>query len=153
MEYEKILTAGSWKSMMNNENINESIMQVLNIEMLTNCWGYERFRLLLSDGYNSYSYVMLASKLNNKVLTGKLVKFSIIWITDYIFSELCSSETSTKVMIIKDLNVLVSGVLVGLKIGNPKPIINSSNEIDTADPSAILKENNVLSKSFDIFQI
>lgn len=148
-----MLTTGSWKSIMNDENIDGSIMQVLNIEMLTNCWGNERYRLLLSDGHNLYSYVMLASKLNNEVLTGKLGKFSIICIMKFVLSELSRSETSTKVMIIDDLNVLVSGVLVGLKIGNPKSIINSGYEIDTSDPSVILKENNVLSKSFDIFQI
>lgn len=153
-EYKQMLTTGSLKSMMNNEDINESIMQVLNIEKVDkNCWNKDRYRLLLSDGENSYSFFMLASQLNDMINSSALLKFDIIWITDHIISILSRSGTNTKVMIIVDLVVLVSGKLVRFKIGDPKPIINSENEIDSSDPSTILVDNQILSKCFDMFPI
>lgn len=155
-EYKQMITTGSWKSMMNNKDIYESIMQVLNIEKINNTYlgeTKERYRLLLSDGDNSYSFVMLASQLNHMVVTSSLNKFDIIWITDNIISNFSRSKISTKVMVVVDLVVLVSGFLVGSKIGDPKPIFNSENEINNSDPSAFLNDNHILSICFDMFSI
>lgn len=148
-----MLTTGSWKSIMNNEDINKSIMQVLSIKMITDCWGKERYCLLFSDCDNSYSFVMLAFQLNNLVITGILSNFAIVWITEHIISKFSPFGISAIVMIVFKLVVLVSGVFVDLKIGNPKPIINSKNEIYTLNSSAIINENHLLSKCFDILPI
>lgn len=143
-----MLTTDYWAFIMNNHNINESVMQVLDIQMISHN-DNERYRLHLSDGCNSYSFVMLASQLNDMVLTSILSKFAIVWVTEFIISELTPgfSEKSTKIVVLVDLVVLVSGALVGSIIGDPKPIINSEN---LSDPLAIQIEN-ILLQLFDIF--
>lgn len=146
-----MLSTGCWQSIMNNEYVKESIMQVLSFQMISS-GDNEKYRLHLSDGQNSYSFVMLSSQLNDMVITGILSKFAIVWITEYTISKLTNSsiDRSTPVVIIVDLIVLVSGVLVGFKIGNPTSVINSEIETSIFDPFTILNENYLL-QCFDIF--
>lgn len=130
MEYEKMLTKGALKSIMNNEEVKDPVMQVLGVRKITAVGANERYRLLISDGSNLNSFAMLATQLNGMISSGELSEFSILKIKRHIISNLTDrSKGSKQVMILIDLVVLVPGSDVGLKIGDPKPIIDNSGQL------------------------
>lgn len=130
MEYEKMLTKGALKRIMNNEEVKDPVMQVIGVRKITASGANERYRLLISDGCNFNSFAMLATQLNSMVSSGELTEFSILRIKRHIISNLTDrSKGSKQVMILIDLVVLVPGDVVGLKIGDPKSIIDNSGQI------------------------
>lgn len=130
MEYEKMLTKGALKSIMNNEDVKDPVMQVLGVRKITAAGANERYRLLISDGHNLNSFAMLATQLNGMVSSGEINEFSILKIKRHIISSLTDrSKGSKQVMILIDLEVMVPGDVVGSKIGDPKPIIDNSGQI------------------------
>ncbi|XP_060861000.1 replication protein A 70 kDa DNA-binding subunit-like [Metopolophium dirhodum] len=129
MEYEKMLTKGALKSIMNNEDVKDPVMQVLGVRKITAAGANERYRLLISDGHNLNSFAMLATQLNGMVSSGEINEFSILQIKRHIISNLTDrSKGSKQVMILIDLAVMVPGDVVGSKIGDPKPIIDNSGQ-------------------------
>ncbi|XP_015379550.1 PREDICTED: replication protein A 70 kDa DNA-binding subunit [Diuraphis noxia] len=130
MEYEKMLTKGALKSIMNNEDVKDPVMQVLGVRKITAAGANERYRLLISDGHNLNSFAMLATQLNGMVSSGEINEFSILKIKRHIISSLTDrSKGSKQVMILIDLAVMVAGDVVGSKIGDPKPIIDNSGQM------------------------
>lgn len=130
MEYEKLLTKGALKSIMNNEDVKDPVMQVLGVRKITAAGANERYRLLISDGHNLNSFAMLATQLNGMVSSGELNEFSILQIKRHIISNLTDrSKGSKQVMILIDLAVVVAGDIVGSKIGDPKPIIDNAGQL------------------------
>ncbi|CAH1725501.1 unnamed protein product [Aphis gossypii] len=130
MEYEKMLTKGALKSIMNNEDVKDPMMQVLGVRKITAAGANERYRLLISDGQNLNSFAMLATQLNSMVCNGLIDEFSILKIKRHIISNLTDrSKGSKQVMILLDLAVMVPGTTVGSKIGDPKPIIDNSGQV------------------------
>jgi len=130
MEYEKMLTKGALKSIMNNEDVKDPVMQVLGVRKITAAGANERYRLLISDGHNLNSFAMLATQLNGMVSSGEINEFSILKIKRHIISSLTDrSKGSKQVMILIDLAVMVTGDVVGSKIGDPKPIIDNSGQM------------------------
>jgi len=130
MEYEKMLTKGALKSIMNNEDVKDPVMQVLGVRKITAAGANERYRLLISDGQNLNSFAMLATQLNSMVSSGELNEFSILQIKRHIISNLTDrSKGSKQVMILIDLAVMVPGDVVGSKIGDPKPIVDNSGQV------------------------
>jgi len=130
MEYEKMLTKGALKSIMNNEDVKDPVMQVLGVRKITAAGANERYRLLISDGHNLNSFAMLATQLNGMVSSGEINEFSILQIKRHIISSLTDrSKGSKQVMILIDLAVIVPGDVVGSKIGDPKPIIDNSGQL------------------------
>ncbi|XP_022161506.1 replication protein A 70 kDa DNA-binding subunit [Myzus persicae] len=129
MEYEKMLTKGALKSIMNNEDVKDPILQVLGVRKITAAGANERYRLLISDGHNLNSFAMLATQLNGMVSSGEINEFAILKIKRHIISSLTDrSKGSKQVMILIDLAVMVPGDVVGSKIGDPKPIIDNSGQ-------------------------
>jgi len=131
-----MLTKGALKSIMNNEEVKDPVMQVLGVRKITAAGSNERYRILISDGVNLNSFAMLATQLNSMVISGELIENSILKIKRHIISNLTDrSKGSKQVMILIDLVVMVPGNVVGLKIGDPKPIIDNfglSVENDTS---------------------
>lgn len=131
-----MLTKGSLKSIMNNEEVKDPVMQVLGVRKITAMGTNERYRLLISDGQNLNSFAMLATQLNDIVNSGELTEFAIVRIKRHIISNLSDrSKGSKQVMILIDLVVLISGDAVGLKIGDPKPIVDNSGQVVGNGPS------------------
>lgn len=123
MEYEKLLTKGALNAIMNDEEIRDPVMQVLGVRKITAAGANERYRLLISDGQNLNSFAMLATQLNSMVTAGELTEFAIIKIKRHIISNLTDRNKGSKqVMILIDLVVMISGDVVGSKIGDPKSI-------------------------------
>lgn len=130
MEYEKMLTKGALKSIMNNEDVKDPMMQVLGVRKIAAAGANERYRLLISDGQNLNSFAMLATQLNSMVSNGLIDEFSILKIKRHIISNLTDrSKGSKQIMVLLDLAVMVPGKTVGSKIGDPKPIIDNSGQV------------------------
>lgn len=127
MSYENMLTSGALKSIMNNEEVKDPVIQVLGVRKITATGSNERYRLLISDGKNINSFAMLATQLNTMVSSGEITEFSILKIKRHIISNLTDrSKGSKQVMVIIDLAVMVPGNLVSSKIGDPQPIVDGS---------------------------
>lgn len=125
---EKMLTKGSLKSMMNSEEVNYPIMQVLGIKKITAIEGKERYRLIISDGQNIYSYAILTTRLNHMISSGVLIEFAILRIKHYLISNMTDYfNRIEKIIIFIDIDILVHGNDVKL-IGAPKPIFDYSDE-------------------------
>lgn len=136
-DYASMLTKGALKSIMNNQDVKDPVMQVLGVRKIAAAGANERYRLLISDGLNVNSFAMLATQLNNMVISGELNEFCILKIKRHIISNLSDrSKGSKQVMILIDLAVVVSGTLVGVKIGDPKSIIDNSGQVVENDNPA-----------------
>lgn len=168
MEYESMLTKGALKSIMNNEDVKDPVMQVLGVRKIAAAGANERYRLLISDGHNLNSFAMLATQLNDMVTSGELTEFAILKIKRHIISNLTDrSKGSKQVMILIDLAVLKSGEIVGSKIGDPKPLIDNSGQVigngsSTAvdskpQPNSSMKpftdQTNVINRDIDVSNI
>lgn len=127
MAYENILTIGALKTILNNEEVEDPVMQVLDVNKIIGTGGREHHELTISDSQNVYSFVMLETALNNMVYSGEITEFTIFQIKSLIINIIPDCfKGSIKFFIIYDLAVLVPGDVVGAKIGDPKPIVNNS---------------------------
>ncbi|XP_049873501.1 replication protein A 70 kDa DNA-binding subunit [Pectinophora gossypiella] len=114
------LSEGSLEIIMNGGHYDKPVMQVLGSKKIQGSGANERFRLLVSDGKHSHSFAMLATQLNDKLITGELSDYSVVQIDRFVTSLLKNTGKGEKrVMIILDITILASGAAVGKKIGNP----------------------------------
>ncbi|XP_045448079.1 replication protein A 70 kDa DNA-binding subunit [Melitaea cinxia] len=115
------LSSGSLEIIMNGGVYEKPVMQVLGSKKIQGSGANERFRLLVSDGKHSHSFAMLATQLNDKLITGELSDFSVVQIDRFVTSVLKSTGKGEKrVMIILDITILAPGTEVGKKLGNPQ---------------------------------
>ncbi|XP_063624011.1 replication protein A 70 kDa DNA-binding subunit [Cydia splendana] len=115
------LSQGSLEVIMNGGHYDKPIMQVLGSKKIQGSGANERFRLLVSDGKHSHSFAMLATQLNDKLITGELSDYSVVQIDRFVTSLLKNTGKGEKrVMIILDLTILTPGSEVGKKLGNPQ---------------------------------
>jgi len=122
MGYEKMLTKGALRSIKNNEMVECPVMQVIDVRTIS--------RIIVSDGENINS-VEIATNLNNMISTGKLTKFSLIWINNYATSNFIEPAKKPKqVIIFSDLIVIVPGSAICKTIGNPQRPQPISNNIE-----------------------
>ena len=112
--------------------------------------GPVRYRVLISDGKFSYGFGMLATQLNHLIDDGKMEANTLIKVNKFIVNKVAnktgaSAGTEKRIIILLDLDVLVSGAevkiiifyfegscllnfmihnvgQVGEKIGNPQPL-------------------------------
>ncbi|CAG4956129.1 unnamed protein product [Colias eurytheme] len=114
------LSEGSLEIIMNGGNYDKPIMQVLGSKKIQGSGANERFRLLVSDGKHSHSFAMLATQLNDKLITGELSDYSVVQIDRFVTSLLKNTGKGEKrVMIILDITIIAPGSEVGQKLGNP----------------------------------
>ncbi|CAG9786671.1 unnamed protein product [Diatraea saccharalis] len=115
------LSEGSLQTIMNGGHYEKPVMQVLGSKKIQGSGANERFRLLVSDGKHSHSFAMLATQLNDKLITGELSDYSVVQIDRFVTSLLKNTGKGEKrVMIILDITILASGTDVGKKLGNPQ---------------------------------
>ncbi|XP_038209890.1 replication protein A 70 kDa DNA-binding subunit [Zerene cesonia] len=114
------LSEGSLEIIMNGGNYDKPVMQVLGSKKIQGSGANERFRLLVSDGKHSHSFAMLATQLNDKLITGELSDYSVVQIDRFVTSLLKNTGKGEKrVMIILDITIIAPGSEVGQKLGNP----------------------------------
>ncbi|XP_053609978.1 replication protein A 70 kDa DNA-binding subunit [Plodia interpunctella] len=115
------LSEGSLEIIMTGGHYDKPIMQVLGSKKIQGSGANERFRLLVSDGKHSHSFAMLATQLNDKLITGELCDYSVVQIDRFVTSLLKNTGKGEKrVMIILDVTILAPGQKVGKKLGNPQ---------------------------------
>ncbi|XP_041979266.1 replication protein A 70 kDa DNA-binding subunit [Aricia agestis] len=115
------LSEGSLEVIMNGGDYNKPVMQVLGSKKIQGSGANERFRLLVSDGKHSHSFAMLATQLNDKLITGELSDYSVVQIDRFVTSLLKNTGKGEKrVMIILDITILAPGSEIGKKLGNPQ---------------------------------
>ncbi|XP_050420313.1 replication protein A 70 kDa DNA-binding subunit [Adelges cooleyi] len=147
MNYERMLTRGALKKIMNGEEIKDPVMQILGTRKIAGSGANDRYRLLISDGQNLNSFAMLASQLNEMVPSGELTEFAIIQIKRHIISNVTDrGKGSKQVMILLDVAVMVRGDVVGVKIGDPKPISESSGQDSVPNGSSAVSDASVANK-------
>ncbi|KAJ2949088.1 hypothetical protein O0L34_g6027 [Tuta absoluta] len=114
------LSEGSLEVIMNGGHVDKPVMQVLGSKKIQGSGANERFRLLVSDGKHSHSFAMLATQLNDKLITGELSDYSVVQIDRFVTSLLKNTGKGEKrVMIILEITILAPGATVGKKLGNP----------------------------------
>ncbi|PZC79523.1 hypothetical protein B5X24_HaOG216188 [Helicoverpa armigera] len=114
------LSEGSLEVIMNGGVYDKPIMQVLGSKKIQGSGANERFRLLVSDGKHSHSFAMLATQLNDKLISGELSDYSVVQIDRFVTSLLKNTGKGEKrVMIILDITIVAPGSTVGKKLGNP----------------------------------
>ncbi|KAG7308878.1 hypothetical protein JYU34_006140 [Plutella xylostella] len=130
------LSEGSLEVIMNGGHYDKPIMQVLGSKKIQGSGANERFRLLVSDGKHSHSFAMLATQLNEKLLTGELSDYSVVQIDRFVTSLLKNTGKGEKrVMIILDITILMPGKDVGKKLGNPQTWTEESAASAPAQPA------------------
>lgn len=106
---------------MNGGLYDKPVMQVLGSKKIQGSGANERFRLLVSDGKHYHSFAMLATQLNDKLITGELSDYSVVQIDRFVTSLLKNTGKGEKrVMIILDITIIAPGSEVGKKLGNPQ---------------------------------
>ncbi|XP_055586552.1 replication protein A 70 kDa DNA-binding subunit-like [Uranotaenia lowii] len=125
-----LLTTGCIADIMRGSELESPVVQILGSKRIAGGGGgeqSERYRMLISDGKNLYSFAMLATQLNDLHHQGKLAEFTVIRIDRYATSVVNRNERGEKrVLIILELSVVKPGSSVGDKIGNPQPLTDAS---------------------------
>ncbi|XP_055587325.1 replication protein A 70 kDa DNA-binding subunit-like [Uranotaenia lowii] len=131
-----LLTTGCIADIMHGSELDKPVVQILGSKRIAGgSEQSERYRLLISDGHNLYSFAMLATQLNDLHHNGQLSEFTVIRIERYITSMVNRNERGEKrVLIILELTVVKPGSSVGGKIGNPQPLAEGGQP--TQQPSS-----------------
>ncbi|XP_058813344.1 replication protein A 70 kDa DNA-binding subunit [Topomyia yanbarensis] len=139
MSHSGLLTAGCIADMMRGNELEQPVVQILGSKRIAGGGEQsERYRLLISDGQNLYSFAMLATQLNELHQNGQLSEFTVIRINRYITSVVNRGERGEKrVLIILELAVVKPGASIGEKIGNPQQLSDgaATNNGPTATPA------------------
>ncbi|GLH01762.1 Replication protein A subunit [Gryllus bimaculatus] len=128
------LSEGSLSAIMRGENIEDPILQILGNKKIVSAGANERYRLLVSDGCHLNSFAMLATQLNSRLATGELSDYSVVKIDRFITSLVNSEKGNKRVMIILELTVLAPGSEIGVKLGNPVPLVEGANDQSKPEP-------------------
>lgn len=113
------LTEGAIEAITTGNPCDSPVFQIISSKLISSGSGTDRYRLLLSDGRNSYSHVMLATQLNEMMQSGEMDNHCVIRAKQYICNTL---QGDRRVMILLELEVLAKGAEVNGKIGNPVPL-------------------------------
>lgn len=140
MSVSGLLTKGCIADIMRGTELEKPVVQILGSKRIASSGEQsERYRLLISDGQNLYSFAMLATQLNEMHQNGQLAEYTVIRIERYITSVVNRNERGEKrVLIILELNVIKPGDSIGEKIGNPQPLteIGAGGSAGAASTSA-----------------
>lgn len=139
------LSSRSILEILNGLTPEKPLLQVINIKKITAPNTKDRYRLLLSDGENTYSHVMLAAQMNKFLESDELTNFAVIKANKYM----CNQLGDKRVIILLELTVVSSGSDIQEKIGNPTPL-NPTNIPKLSEESSRsenhVETNNVPSK-------
>ncbi|XP_058467652.1 replication protein A 70 kDa DNA-binding subunit [Malaya genurostris] len=128
MSHGGLLTVGCIADIMRGSELEQPVVQILGSKRIAGGGEQsERYRLLISDGQNLYSFAMLATQLNELHQNGQLAEFTVIRINRYITSVVNRGERGEKrVLIILELSIVKPGASIGEKIGNPQQLVDGA---------------------------
>lgn len=82
--------------MLNENETGKPVLQVLGIKCIKPVDGYDRYRLLVSDGKNLHSFAMLASQMNDLIKSERLDNFCIIKVHQHTVSLINAGDAFNK---------------------------------------------------------
>lgn len=109
------------------------VLQMVGVKGVNaNSSGEKRYRLIVSDGSTTHSFVMLATSINHLYENGDLTEHCIFQVDRFVPSKVSRDGPNTNVLIVFNLTILAKGSEVGrqLHVGGNK-----------AQSSAVEKEN------------
>ncbi|XP_052200030.1 replication protein A 70 kDa DNA-binding subunit A [Diospyros lotus] len=105
-------------SAINAGDVNSKpLVQVLDIKLIGNT--QERYRFLISDGVST-QHAMLATQLNDRVKSGRVLKGSVVQLIDYI----CSTVQNRRIIVVLNMETIIPDCEI---IGNPKMFVESDS--------------------------
>nr|CAD7201817.1 unnamed protein product [Timema douglasi] len=90
------LSEGALETIMRGGTVENPTMQILGSRKMGGDATSERYRLLLSDGRHLNSFAMLATQLNEKVISGELSDYTVVQINRHITSMINNSGKGEK---------------------------------------------------------
>ncbi|KAL3856901.1 hypothetical protein ACJMK2_011607 [Sinanodonta woodiana] len=111
------LTEGAIESIVKGEVCEKPILQVISSKKISS-QGADRYRLLLSDGRQSYSHAMLATQMNELMETGEMDDLCVV----RVLKHLCNTiQQNRRVLVLLEVEVIAKGSNVQQRLGNPQP--------------------------------
>ncbi len=100
-----------------------SLLQVLGVRKIprSSVTNWDRYRLLLSDGLNSFSSAVLCTDLNHLVEENILEIYSVIQLKKYQGTWDNLFRPVRKFLIVQELTIIYRGSVVNAKLGDPIP--------------------------------
>ncbi|XP_067464395.1 replication protein A 70 kDa DNA-binding subunit-like isoform X1 [Thunnus thynnus] len=126
------LTRGAVEALYKGSEVKNPVLQLLKIAQISNASGPPRFRLMMSDGLNSFSSFLLATQLNNLQEENLLVPNCVCMLKKIVTNTLSDGR---RVVIVMDMEILKSAEETGEKIGNPTPY-NTDGKTSSPEKSA-----------------
>eukprot|EP00794_Sanderia_malayensis_P014156 gene14156-15634_t len=112
------------------------VLQILGIKKLQASAGVDRYRVVLSDGINFYSSGMLATQLNDLVLSGDVEARAVVQLDKYTCNII---QGTRKVLVVLEMTVLETADM-NVKIGAPQQL---TDQISVLEKMAAEGQNNV----------
>ena len=98
------LTGGSILRILNSQTPDNPVFQVINVKKITGANAKDRYRLLISDGENTFSHVMLSVQMNSFIENDELKSLSIFKADNYM----CNNLGDKRVIILTGITVVSS---------------------------------------------
>ncbi|PAA78728.1 hypothetical protein BOX15_Mlig015525g2, partial [Macrostomum lignano] len=120
---DNMLSRGSVRALNNGEDYQNPVLKVLGHRKVPG-GGQDRYRLLVTDGIDQHSYVMLGTQLNYLIEGDQLPPGTVLQVTKYVLNNMKSDKP---ILIVISLDILGSGSV-------PDPANSDAN--GTGAPSA-----------------
>ncbi|XP_071362308.1 replication protein A 70 kDa DNA-binding subunit-like isoform X2 [Trachinotus anak] len=151
------LTEGAVEALLKGSQVNNPVLQLLNMRLISNTSGPPRFRLMMSDGLHFWSSFLLATQLNNLAEENLLAPNCVCMLKKTITNTLADGR---HVVVVMGMDILQSAEETGGKIGNPTPFNTddktsspqksiSSTSVSPSPPSAAEPGPSYMSNSTD----
>lgn len=130
------LTEGAILRIFHGHEIKNPILQVLGVKRIQfqSSEAQECYRLLVSDGKNKHSLTTIAKELNHMFVNNLLTNYTVIRVTNYIWSRFESEGKIKLVLGLSKVEVLNEGSEVGKQIGDPVFVDMSNTDIENEKP-------------------
>ncbi|CAN0045283.1 unnamed protein product [Lampetra planeri] len=128
------ITDGAVAQIVEGKNPIRPVVQVLALKPVPNTQGntVERYRVLISDGVHSHSSVMLATQLNPLVVQGKVKTHTLCRLNKFILNDM---KDGRRVVVVMEMDVVMSAEEVGGKIGNAQPYTDGGGKAQQGNPT------------------
>lgn len=127
------LTEGAIEALFNDWEVKDPVLQLLNIYPIDNKSGPPRFRLEMSDGRHSRSSFVLNSQLITLVEEKQLVPYCVCKLKKTLLKAMSGGR---QVVIVIDMEIVLSAEDTGEKIGSPTPLKTGGGKSQSESPSS-----------------
>ncbi|OIV97365.1 hypothetical protein TanjilG_07117 [Lupinus angustifolius] len=112
------------------------LVQVMDITLISNRNNnsqQQRYRLLISDAVSTH-HAMLATQLNDRILTAQVKKGSVLQLLEYI----CTPLHNRKIIVVLNMETIIPDCEI---IGNPKSFVESDLPTQRALPDKTVEDS------------